>query len=30
MKVELSDPGEADSLLNAEDYETFIKEETGH
>jgi glycine cleavage system H protein len=30
MKVELSDPGEADSLLSAEDYEKFTAEETGH
>jgi glycine cleavage system H protein len=30
IKVELSDPGEADSLLSAEDYEKFTAEETGH
>ncbi len=30
MKVELSDPVEVNSLLNAEDYEKFIAEETGH
>ena len=30
MKVELSDPGEADSLLSPEDYEKFTAEETGH
>jgi hypothetical protein len=29
MKVELSDPSEVDSLLNAEDYEKFVAEETG-
>jgi glycine cleavage system H protein len=30
MKIELSDPGEIDSLLTAADYETYTKEETGH
>ena len=30
MKVELSDPSEVESLLNAADYEKFIAEETGH
>jgi glycine cleavage system H protein len=30
IKVELSDPSEADSLLSAADYEKFVKEETGH
>ena len=30
MKIDLSDPAEADSLLSAEDYEKFIAEETGH
>ncbi|MBT9331681.1 glycine cleavage system protein GcvH [Paracidobacterium acidisoli] len=30
MKIELSDPSEVDSLLSVEDYEKFIKEETGH
>lgn len=29
IKVELSDPGEIDSLLSAADYETFIAEEDG-
>jgi glycine cleavage system H protein len=28
LKVELADPKEVDSLLNAEDYEKFVKEET--
>jgi glycine cleavage system H protein len=30
MKIELSDPSEIDSLLTAQDYETYAKEETGH
>jgi glycine cleavage system H protein len=30
IKVELSDAGEADSLLSAADYEKFVTEETGH
>jgi glycine cleavage system H protein len=30
MKIELSNPAEVDSLLKAEDYETYVKEETGH
>jgi glycine cleavage system H protein len=30
LKVELSDPKQADSLLTAADYEKFISEETGH
>jgi glycine cleavage system H protein len=30
LKVELSDPKQADSLLSATDYEKFISEETGH
>jgi glycine cleavage system H protein len=30
MKIELSDPKEIDSLLTAQDYETYAKEETGH
>ncbi|MGA8111873.1 MAG: glycine cleavage system protein GcvH [Acidobacteriaceae bacterium] len=30
MKIELSDPNELQSLLQAADYETFVKEETGH
>jgi glycine cleavage system H protein len=30
MKIELSDPAEIDSLLTAQDYETYVKEETGH
>ena len=30
LKVELSDPKQADSLLSAADYEKFISEETGH
>jgi glycine cleavage system H protein len=29
MKMELSDPGEIESLLTAADYEAFAKEETG-
>lgn len=29
MKIELDDPGELDSLLTAEDYEKYVKEETG-
>jgi glycine cleavage system H protein len=28
LKVELTDPKEVDSLLKAEDYEKFVKEET--
>ncbi len=30
MKIELSDPSELDSLLAADAYESYIKEETGH
>jgi glycine cleavage system H protein len=30
MKIDLSDPSEVDSLLTADAYETYIKEETGH
>jgi glycine cleavage system H protein len=30
MKIELSDPGEIASLMTAQDYETYAKEETGH
>jgi glycine cleavage system H protein len=30
MKLELSDASQADALLTAADYETFISEETGH
>ena len=30
MKIELSDPAEVGSLLSAQDYETYVKEETGH
>jgi glycine cleavage system H protein len=30
MKIDLSDPSELESLLSAEAYETYIKEETGH
>jgi glycine cleavage system H protein len=30
MKIELTDPTEIDSLLAAQDYEAYIKEETGH
>lgn len=30
MKIELSDPSEIESLLKAEDYESYVKEETGH
>ena len=30
LKLELSDPSEVDSLLDAAAYETFVKEETGH
>lgn len=30
MKIELSDPSELDSLLKAEEYEAYAKEETGH
>ncbi len=30
MKIDLSNPGELDSLLTAADYETYAKEETGH
>ncbi|MGA7886609.1 MAG: glycine cleavage system protein GcvH [Acidobacteriaceae bacterium] len=30
MKIELSDPGEVESLLTADAYETYVKEETGH
>jgi glycine cleavage system H protein len=30
MKLELTDAAQADALLSAVDYETFISEETGH
>ena len=30
IKVQLTNPSEADSLLSAADYEKFISEETGH
>lgn len=30
MKIDLGDPSEIDSLLTADAYQTFIKEETGH
>jgi glycine cleavage system H protein len=30
MKIELSDPAEVAGLLSAADYETYVKEETGH
>jgi len=30
IKVELSNPDDANALLSAADYETFVKEETGH
>ena len=30
LKLELSDPSEVDSLLDAAAYEAFVKEETGH
>lgn len=30
MKIELSDPGEVESLLTADAYEEYVKEETGH
>ena len=30
MRLRLSDPAEVESLLTAEDYEKFVKEETGH
>ena len=30
MKIELSNPAELDSLLTADAYEAFAKEETGH
>jgi glycine cleavage system H protein len=30
MKIDLADPSEVDSLLKAQDYESYIKEETGH
>jgi glycine cleavage system H protein len=30
MKLELADATQADTLLSAADYETFISEETGH
>ncbi len=30
IKIDLTDPLEASSLLSAADYETFIAEETGH
>lgn len=30
MKIELADPAELEALLSAADYESFVKEETGH
>jgi len=30
MKIELADPSELDALLKADDYEAYVKEETGH
>lgn len=30
MKIELADASELDALLKADDYETYVKEETGH
>jgi glycine cleavage system H protein len=30
MKIDLADASEVDSLLSAQDYESYIKEETGH
>lgn len=30
VKIQLAKPAEADALLNAEDYEKFISEETAH
>lgn len=30
MKIELSDPSEIESLLTADAYETYVKEEIGH
>lgn len=30
MKLTLSNPGDLNSLLSAEDYEKFVSEETGH
>ena len=30
MKIDISDPAELNSLLTADAYETYIKEETGH
>ena len=30
IKVQLSDPGELDKLLDAAEYEKFVSEETGH
>lgn len=30
MKIELSDPSDVESLLTADAYEAFVKEETGH
>ncbi len=30
MRLRLANPSELDSLLTAEDYEKFVKEETGH
>jgi glycine cleavage system H protein len=30
MKIDLANPSEVDSLLTADAYETYIKEETGH
>lgn len=30
MKIDLADPSEVGTLLSAQDYETYIKEETGH
>jgi len=30
MKIELADPSELEALLKADDYEAYVKEETGH
>jgi glycine cleavage system H protein len=30
MKIELADPSEVETLLTAADYESYVKEETGH
>lgn len=30
MKIDLSEPGDVGSLLSADDYEKYVKEETGH